>query len=197
MCFWTVYGYNFLTKWNTLVCWYMPHWRIMMIFRDKWNRYTVQQTSSRVTFDQCSPAVKTLISRLLHANVCLPIVEQIHTGSMKRFRAAYSNAYRIMYHISRNVRVLSHQLSHRVTIFDALLQNNMHRFFRCASSSNSFIRYLQMSDAFHKSWYFLDYWTRPYDGEQLMYLLMCCTSVRVSLILFLHNNKPSVCFVTL
>jgi len=33
----------------------------------------------RSTFDQCSPAVKKhSISCLLHANVCLPIVEQIH-----------------------------------------------------------------------------------------------------------------------
>jgi len=34
----------------------------------------------RDTFDQCSPAVKNTISCLLHANACLPIVEQIHTG---------------------------------------------------------------------------------------------------------------------
>jgi len=33
----------------------------------------------RGTFDQCSPAVKnTVISCLLHASVCLTIVEQIH-----------------------------------------------------------------------------------------------------------------------
>jgi len=32
----------------------------------------------RGTFDQCSHAVKNTISCLLHANVCLPIVEQIH-----------------------------------------------------------------------------------------------------------------------
>jgi len=30
----------------------------------------------RGTFDECSPAVKNI---LFHANVCLPIVEQIHT----------------------------------------------------------------------------------------------------------------------
>jgi len=35
----------------------------------------------RGTFDQCSPAVKKhFISCLLHASVCLPIVEQIHTN---------------------------------------------------------------------------------------------------------------------
>jgi len=33
----------------------------------------------RGTFDQCSPAVKKhFVSCLLHANVCLPIVQQIH-----------------------------------------------------------------------------------------------------------------------
>ena len=32
----------------------------------------------RGTFDLCTPAVKITISCLLHANVCLPTVEQIH-----------------------------------------------------------------------------------------------------------------------
>ena len=32
----------------------------------------------RGTFDQCTPAVKNTISCLLHANVCLPFMEQIH-----------------------------------------------------------------------------------------------------------------------
>jgi len=27
MFFWIVYVYNFLTKWHTLVCWYMPHFK--------------------------------------------------------------------------------------------------------------------------------------------------------------------------
>jgi len=46
MFFWTVYVCNFVTKWNTLVCWYMLHWRMIVIFRDKWNRYVVQQANS-------------------------------------------------------------------------------------------------------------------------------------------------------
>jgi len=33
----------------------------------------------RGTLDQCSPAVKHSVSCLLHANVRLPTVEQIHT----------------------------------------------------------------------------------------------------------------------
>ena len=33
----------------------------------------------RGTFDQCFP-VKDTVSYLLHANVCLSIMEQIHTG---------------------------------------------------------------------------------------------------------------------
>jgi len=38
-----------------------------------------QVKSLYCTFDQCSPTVKKhSISCLLHANVCLPIVEQIH-----------------------------------------------------------------------------------------------------------------------
>jgi len=48
----------------------------------------------RGTFGQCSPAVKKhFISCLLHANACLPIVEQIHTDySMKRLSVACAYA---------------------------------------------------------------------------------------------------------
>jgi len=48
------------------------------------------------------------------------------------------------------VSVRPHQVSHRVTAFDALLRNNLHHFLQhCASSSNFFIRSLQMSNAFY------------------------------------------------
>ena len=47
----------------------------MMILRDKWNHYTVQQTNSEALLISAQHA----ISCLLHANVCLPNVEQIHT----------------------------------------------------------------------------------------------------------------------
>jgi len=50
-----------------------------------------------------------------------------------------------------------------------------------------------MSDVFYKSSFFLNYLTLLYDGEQLMYLLMCCTSVRVPSVLFLHNNENLPC----
>jgi len=39
----------------------------------------------RGTFDQCSPAIKNSISCLLHANVCLPTVKQIHTDQHEAF----------------------------------------------------------------------------------------------------------------
>jgi len=69
----------------------------------------------------------------------------------------------------RNVSVRPHQVSHRVKTFDALLRNNFHRFLqRCASSSNFFIRSLQMSDAFYKSSFFLSCLTLMYDGDQLI-----------------------------
>ena len=87
--------------------------------------------------------------------------------SMKRLRAAYNNAYRIMHYIPRNVSVRPHQVSHCVTTFDAVLRNKLYRFFiGCSSSSNFFIRSLQMSDAFYKSSFFLNYSTLLY-GEQM------------------------------
>jgi len=65
---------------------------------------------------------------------------------MKRLRAAYNNAYRIMHYIPRNVSVRPQQVGHCVRTFDAVLRNNLFRFFiRCSSSSNFFIRSLQMS----------------------------------------------------
>jgi len=64
---------------------------------------------------------------------------------MKRLRAAYNNDYRIMRYTTRNVTVRPHQVSHCVWTFDAVLRNNLYRFFiRCTSSSNFFIRSLQM-----------------------------------------------------
>jgi len=79
-------------------------------------------------------------------------------ASMKRLRAAYNNAYRIMHYIPRNLSVRPHQVSHCVRTFDAVLRNDLHRFFiRCTSSSKFFIRCLQMSDAFYKSSFFLNY----------------------------------------
>jgi len=90
-------------------------------------------------------------------------------ASMKRLRAAYNNAYRLMHRISRNVSVRPHQVSHCITTFDALLRNNLYRFLqRCASSSNFFIRSLQMSDAFWKSSFYLSHLTLMFDGEQLI-----------------------------
>jgi len=89
--------------------------------------------------------------------------------SMKRLHAAYNknNVYRMMHYIPRNVSVRPHQVSHCARTFDAVLRNNLHRFFiRCTSSSNFFIRSLQVSDAFYKSSFFLNYSTLLY-GDQM------------------------------
>ena len=84
-------------------------------------------------------------------------------------------AYRIMHYIPRNESVRPHQVSHRVKTFDTLLKNNLYRFLqRCASSSNSFIRSVQMHDAFYKSSSFLIYLTFMYDGDQLIYSSCWC-----------------------
>ena len=72
--------------------------------------------------------------------------------SMKRLRAAYNNAYRIMHYVPRNVSVRPHQVNHCDTTIDAVLRNNLYWFFIwCSSSSNFFIWSLQMSHAFYKS----------------------------------------------
>jgi len=81
---------------------------------------------------------------------------------MKRLRAAYNNAYRIMHYIPRNVSVRPHQVSHCGTTFDAVLRNNYRFFMRCTSSSNFFIRSLQMLQIF----IFLNYSTLMY-GKQM------------------------------
>jgi len=98
----------------------------------------------RGTFDQCSPAVKNTLFRAY----CIPMYacqlwSKNTQASMKRLPAAYDNG---MYYIPRNVSVRPHQVSHCVRTFDAVLRNNLYRIFiRCPSSSNFFIRSLQMS----------------------------------------------------
>ena len=86
----------------------------------------------RGTFDQCSPAVK---NTQFHA-YCMPMYacqlwSKYTQTSMKRLRAAYNNAYRIMHYIPRNVSVRPHQVSHSVRTFDAVLRTNLYRFFLC------------------------------------------------------------------
>ena len=104
----------------------------------------------RGTFDQCTHAVKNTLFRAY----CMPMYacqlwNKYTQTSMKRLRAAYNNACRIMHYIPRNVSVRLHQGSHCVTTFDAVLRNNLYRFFiRCTSSSNFYIRSLQMSMLF-------------------------------------------------
>jgi len=86
-----------------------------------------------------------------------------------------------------------HQISHRITTFDASLGNNLYRFLQ-RFSSNVFIGSLsQMSHAFYKSSFFLSCLTLMYDGDQLIQLLMPWTNVRVLSISFLHNNKKLPC----
>jgi len=137
----------------------------MMIFRVKWNHYTEQQISFEAPVFSCSK------NTLFHAYF-MPIYScqwwsKYTQTSMKRVRAAYNNACRIICCIPRNVGISPHQVRHRIT-FDALLRNNLYRFLRCASSSNFFIWFLHNSDAFHKFSFLLNYLTLLYDGGQLI-----------------------------
>jgi len=83
----------------------------------------------RDTLDQWSPAVKNTLFHgcCMTMYACQPWSKYTQ-ASMKRLRAAYNNAYRLMPYIPRNVTVRPHQVSHRVTTFDALLRNNIYRF---------------------------------------------------------------------
>ena len=84
--------------------------------------------------------------------------ENTHRPVWSAYVLRITMPYRIMQYIPRNVSVRPHQVSHSVRTFDAVLRTNLHRFFiRCASSSNCFIQSLQLSDAFYKSSYFLNF----------------------------------------
>ena len=123
----------------------------------------------RGTSDQCSPAVKNTLFRVY----CMPMYacqlwSKYTQINMKRLRAAYNNVCRNMRYIPKNVSVRPHQVSHCVRTFGAVLRNNLYRYFmRCASSFNFFIRSLQMSDAFHKSSFFLNLLTLLCGGDQM------------------------------
>ena len=112
----------------------------------------------RGTFDRCSPAVQnTLLRAYGMPKYACRLLSKYTQTSMKRLRAAYINAYQTMHHLPRIVSVRPRQVNHCVRTFDALLRNNLYRFFiRCTSSSNFIIRSLQMSDAFYKSSFFLN-----------------------------------------
>jgi len=121
----------------------------------------------RGTFDQCTPAVKNTLLRAYGMPMyACQLWSKYTQTSMKQLHAAYNNAYRIVHYIPRNVSVRPHQASRCVRTFDAVLRNNLYRFFvRCTSSSIFFIRSFQMSDGFYKSSFFLNYSTLLY-GEQ-------------------------------
>jgi len=92
----------------------------------------------RGTFDQGFPAVKTLFCAYCMPMYACQLWSKYTQTSMKHLCAVYNNACRIMhYYIPRNVNVCSHQVSHCVRTSDALLRNNLYRFFiRCTSSFN-------------------------------------------------------------
>jgi len=154
MFFWTVYVYNF---WPSEVPWCVDiclteEW---LWYSDNWNRYTVQQTSSEGTFDRCFPAAKTLYScKCMLANC----------GANTR-RVVWSAC--ALHSIMPTELFITYP---EMQVFAHTKLANLYRFLqRCASSSNFFIRSLQMSDAFYKSSFFLSYLTLMYDGDHLVY----------------------------
>ena len=106
----------------------MHHWRMMMTFRDKWNHYTVQQTNWEALLISALLQWKTLyFVPIAWQCIACKLCSKCTQTSMKRLRAAYNNAYRIMHYIPRNVSVHPHQVTHCVRTFDAVLRNNLYR----------------------------------------------------------------------
>jgi len=148
----------------------------------------------RGTFDQCSSAVKNTLFRAY----TMPIYScqwwsKYTQTSMKHVRAAYNKAFRTVHCIPRNVRVCPHQVIHRITAFDTLLRNDLYRFSRCASSSNFYIRYLHISDAFYKSLFFLNYLRLLYDSDQLIVVDALYQCTRPISIVFALQQKLFFC----
>ena len=146
----------------------MHQWKMMMTFRDKWNHYTVLQTNLEALLISALLRYKTLHFVPIACQYMLAIC-----GANPRRLVWNDYVLHITMPIElcitypENVSVRPHQVNHCVTTFDAVLRNNLYRFFiRCSSSSNFFIRSLQMSDAFYKSSFFLNYSTLLY-GEQM------------------------------
>ena len=136
----------------------MHHWRMMMIFRDKWNHDTVQQTNSG-TFDQYSPAVENTLISCLFACQCMLANCRANTR-----RPVWSTVLHIAMPIELCITYLEMWVfAHtRLAIVSGPLMPCSQTicidfFIRCTFSSNFFIQSLKMSDAFHKPWFFLNY----------------------------------------
>jgi len=114
----------------------------------------------RSTFAQCSTAVKNTTACLLHANVCLPIVQQNTQHTDKYEAPTRCVLCRIMHCTNGNASVHPHQVDQYVKTSDALFRIYLYGFVRrCAFSCNFVIRSLEMFDDFYKSSFFLHYFT--------------------------------------
>jgi len=116
-----------------------------------------------------------------------------NTHRLSAYVLCIHNAFRIVHYIPRNASVRSHQVSHRVTTLDAYWEI-IYTAFCCASSSNLFIQFLQISDAFYKFSFFLNcltlsVWQWPTDI--VVDTFHQCT--RLISIVYLHNNVNLLC----
>ena len=100
-----------------------------MIFRDKWNHFCAAN-NHRGTFDQCSPAVKALYFVPI---ACQCMLANCRANIQRPIWSAYVLCITVPTQICINVLtqkcVCPHQVSHCVRTFDALLRNNLYRFF--------------------------------------------------------------------
>ena len=126
----------------------------------------------RSTFDQCSPAGKTL-SYPLRVNICFANCQlwNKYTQTSAKHLRAYNNAYRIMHYMPRIVsvsRLSPHQVNNCVRTFDALLRNNFYLFLTAVN-----VHITSLSDCFKCMMLFTNLHfsstilTLLYDGDQL------------------------------
>jgi len=119
----------------------MSHWTMMVIFRDKWNHNTVQQTNLEALLISALLQDKTLYFVPITWQCMLANCgENIHrfVWSAYVLRINY-NAYRIMHNVVRNVSVRPRQISHCVKAFDPLLRNKVSIFLHAAHLRLTFL----------------------------------------------------------
>jgi len=143
------------------------YWRMMMMFRDKLNHCTVQQTKRHfrsVLFCNEKHSISCHCMPMYACQLWSKYIQNI----MKRLRATYNKVYRIMHYIPRNVSVRPHKTSHCVRTLMPCWKTSCIDFLDAAHLHLTFLpdRFKCLM-LFTKSSFFLNYSKLLYNGYQL------------------------------
>jgi len=104
----------------------------------------------------------------------VPDTHMVHImRAIKIYKGAKILRHNASQKIFRHNVILLCSMKKYTNIFDvvllfALLRNNLYQFFIWCASSSRFFLFASMSDAFHKSSFFLNYYSSLlYDGDQM------------------------------